>query len=77
MEYFVTYDITVIPVAPVNPATQYAVGADGGKLVGPIIGSIIEGRDHVEDMVSVHFKADLSKYWDGKSLPILTQHASC
>lgn len=45
---------------------QYAVGADGGKLVGPLIGAVMEGQEHLEDKVSVHFKADLSKYWDGK-----------
>lgn len=45
---------------------QYAIGADGGKTVGPYIGAVLEGSKHLEDKVSVHFKADLSQYWDGK-----------
>ena len=50
---------------------RYAVGADGGKTLGPRIGVIMEGIDHLDDKVSVHFKADLSKYWDGESLRFL------
>jgi 2,4-dichlorophenol 6-monooxygenase len=47
-------------------SAQYVIGADGGKFVGGKIGVVMEGQDHLEDKVSVHFKADLSKYWDGK-----------
>lgn len=42
------------------------IGADGGKTVGPHIGAVMEGRTRLQDKVSVHFKADLSQYWDGK-----------
>jgi 2,4-dichlorophenol 6-monooxygenase len=45
---------------------QYLVGADGGKLVGPKIGARMEGPTNLVDFVSTHFRADLSKYWDGK-----------
>lgn len=61
--------------------SDYAVGADGGKTVGPHIGAVMEGRTHLEDKVSVHFKADLSGYWDGEynsldSARLLTDHNS-
>ena len=46
--------------------TQYLVGADGGKTVGPRIGVKMEGPTQLVDFVSTHFKADLSNYWDGK-----------
>jgi len=45
---------------------QYVVGADGGKTVGPKIGVVMEGLTHLDDKVSVHFKADLSEYWDSE-----------
>ena len=45
---------------------QYVIGADGGKTVGPHIGAVMEGSKRLEDKVSVHFKADLSEYWDGR-----------
>ncbi|KAH0848650.1 aromatic ring hydroxylase [Fonsecaea pedrosoi] len=47
---------------------DYLVGADGGKTVGPHIGAVMEGRKRLQDKVSVHFKADLSKYWDDRTL---------
>jgi 2,4-dichlorophenol 6-monooxygenase len=43
---------------------RYLVGADGGRIVGPKIGVTMEGRTEITDMVSVHFGADLSQYWD-------------
>lgn len=46
--------------------TQYLVGADAGKTVGPKIGVVQEGDRALADMVSLHFKADLSKYWDDR-----------
>lgn len=44
--------------------TRYLVGADGGRIVGPRLGVAMEGRTGITDMVSVHFGADLSQYWD-------------
>lgn len=43
---------------------QYLVGADGGRTVGPKIDVRMEGEKGLTDMVSVHFLADLSQYWD-------------
>ena len=45
---------------------QYLVGADGGRTVGHKIGVTMEGRTGITDMVSVHFSADLSEYWDDR-----------
>jgi 2,4-dichlorophenol 6-monooxygenase len=45
---------------------QYLVGADGGRTIGPKIGVKMEGRTGITDMVSVHFGADLSEYWDDR-----------
>ncbi|EXJ75911.1 uncharacterized protein A1O5_00419 [Cladophialophora psammophila CBS 110553] len=44
--------------------TRYLIGADGGRTVGHKIGVTMEGRTGITDMVSVHFGADLSQYWD-------------
>jgi 2,4-dichlorophenol 6-monooxygenase len=46
---------------------KYIVGADGGKFVGPKIGVQMEGPTGIADVVSVHFKADLSLYWDDRN----------
>jgi 2,4-dichlorophenol 6-monooxygenase len=46
---------------------QYMIGADGGKFVGPKIGVQMEGPTGIADVVSVHFKADLSAYWDDRN----------
>ena len=43
---------------------RYLVGADGGRIIGSKIGVTMEGRTEITDMVSVHFEADLSQYWD-------------
>ncbi|KAJ9494687.1 hypothetical protein H2202_009763 [Exophiala xenobiotica] len=43
---------------------RYLVGADGGRIVGPKVGITMEGRTEITDMVSVHFGADLSEFWD-------------
>jgi len=43
---------------------KYLVGADGGRTVGPRIDVKMEGEKGLTDMVSVHFFADLSQYWD-------------
>ena len=41
--------------------SKYVVGADGGRLVGPKIGVVMEGPTNITDLVSVHFGADLSQ----------------
>lgn len=46
---------------------QYLVGADGGKTVGPKIGAEMEGLTGLRKIVSTHFKADLSRYWDDRT----------
>ncbi|KAF2809360.1 uncharacterized protein BDZ99DRAFT_463196 [Mytilinidion resinicola] len=45
---------------------QFLVGADGGKLVNEKIGAVLEGPSGIADMVSTHFSADLSEYWDDR-----------
>lgn len=43
---------------------RYLIGADGGKTVGDKIGVTLNGPSGLLDMVSCHFKADLSAYAD-------------
>lgn len=43
---------------------RYMVGADGGKTVGHLLGATLEGTPELMDMVTMYFKADLSKYLD-------------
>ncbi|EXJ79171.1 2,4-dichlorophenol 6-monooxygenase [Capronia epimyces CBS 606.96] len=45
---------------------KYMVAADGGKSIGPRIGVVMDGPTDIADMVSTHFSADLSEYWDDK-----------
>lgn len=45
---------------------QYLIGADGGRTVGPKLGIEMRGPRNITDMVSVHFGADLSEYWDDR-----------
>ena len=45
---------------------QYLVGADGGRTVGAKLGVAMQGTRNITDMVSVHFGADLSEYWDDR-----------
>lgn len=47
---------------------QYVIGADGGKTVGERIGVGMTGPSGLLDMVSCHFKADLSAYADDTCL---------
>jgi 2,4-dichlorophenol 6-monooxygenase len=47
---------------------RYVVAADGGKTVGPKLGVEMVGPTGMLDMVSTHFKADLSEYADDKSM---------
>ncbi|GAA4558835.1 FAD-dependent monooxygenase [Pseudonocardia xishanensis] len=43
---------------------RYVIGADGGKTVGEKIGVAMNGPGGLLDMVSCHFKADMSAYAD-------------
>jgi 2,4-dichlorophenol 6-monooxygenase len=43
---------------------RYLVAADGGKTVGPLVGAKLEGTPELIDMVTMYFRADLSKYLD-------------
>lgn len=47
--------------------TQYLVGADGGKTVGPALGIELDGPRNLRKIVSFHFKADCSQYWDDRT----------
>jgi 2,4-dichlorophenol 6-monooxygenase len=48
---------------------QYVVAAEGGKgIFRPKLGIEMEGPTDIVDIVSVHFKADLSRYWDDRTL---------
>lgn len=47
---------------------QYVVCADGGKLSTPKLNINMEGVTGLVDFVSTHFKADLSEYWDDRTL---------
>jgi len=46
---------------------KYLVGADGGKRIGPKIGAEMEGPKGLRKVVSTHFRADLSRYWDDRT----------
>lgn len=43
---------------------DYLIAADGGRTVGPIVGSKLSGATKLVDMVTVYFRADLSNWWD-------------
>jgi 2,4-dichlorophenol 6-monooxygenase len=43
---------------------DYVIGADGGKTVGPEIGATLSGATNLAHMVTVYFRADLSRWWD-------------
>jgi len=45
-----------------NVRSQYLIGADRGRTVGPALGIEFEGPTGLVDMVSTHFSADLSSY---------------
>jgi 2,4-dichlorophenol 6-monooxygenase len=47
---------------------RYVVAADGGRTFGPALGVTMAGPTDMVDMVSTHFSADLSQYWDDESL---------
>lgn len=43
---------------------DYVIAADGGRTIGPIVGSRLEGVRNLVDMVTLYFRADLSEWWD-------------
>lgn len=47
--------------------SQYLIGADRGRTIGPQIGVELEGLTDLVDMVSTHFSADLSAYIEDDS----------
>lgn len=47
---------------------RYVIAADGGKTVGPRENVEMVGPTGMVDMVSTHFTADLSDYWDDETL---------
>lgn len=47
---------------------RYLIAADGGRTFGPRLGVQMTGPTGMVDMVSTHFSADLSDYWDDESL---------
>jgi 2,4-dichlorophenol 6-monooxygenase len=57
--------------------TQYLVGSDGGRSIGPKIGVKMEGPTGITDLVSVHFGADLSEYWDDRFFACHFVNGSC
>jgi 2,4-dichlorophenol 6-monooxygenase len=46
---------------------QYLFGADGGKTTVPKLGIEMEGPKKLRQMLSAHFKCDLSQYWDDRT----------
>ena len=57
--------------------SQYLIGADGGRFVGPKIGVKMEGPKGITDMVSIYFKADISEYWDDRFFACHFINGSC
>ncbi|MBL8382634.1 MAG: FAD-dependent monooxygenase [Burkholderiales bacterium] len=47
---------------------RYAIAADAGRTVGPIVGSRLEGAPKLREMITVYFKADLARYMDSDQL---------
>lgn len=47
---------------------RYLIGADGGKSIVPRLGVEMVGPTNMVDMVTTHFTADLSEYWDDSTL---------
>ena len=56
---------------------QYLVGADGGRFVGPKLGIQMQGSRGITDLVSIHFRADLSEYWDERFFACHFINGSC
>lgn len=49
---------------PLLVRSQYVLCADGGKTMGPRLEIPMDGPTGLLDMVSVHFSADLSAWWE-------------
>lgn len=49
---------------------RYVIGADGGKTIGDLIGVKMQGAQRLADMMSAHFKADLSPYLNSDDVMI-------
>ncbi|GAA1000611.1 FAD-dependent monooxygenase [Acrocarpospora macrocephala] len=47
---------------------RYLIAADGGKTVGPMFGVELRGPTGLVDMVNLHFRADLSPWWDDRAV---------
>ncbi|KAK7415663.1 hypothetical protein QQX98_005695 [Neonectria punicea] len=47
--------------------TRYLIGCDGGKTIGQQLGIQMNGPTGLRRIVSAHFKADLSSYWDDRT----------
>jgi len=47
---------------------RYAIAADGGKTVGPLLGVRLDGPTDLGRIVSSHITADLSAWWDDACL---------
>jgi 2,4-dichlorophenol 6-monooxygenase len=43
---------------------RYVIGADGGRFVGGAMGVQMNGIRKIYEVITVHFKADLSSIWD-------------
>jgi 2,4-dichlorophenol 6-monooxygenase len=52
----------------VTVRSRYVIAADGGKTVGPMLGVEMQGPTGMLDLVSMHFSADLSRWWDDRCL---------
>jgi 2,4-dichlorophenol 6-monooxygenase len=48
--------------------STFVIAADGGKTLGPKFGVSMEGPTGLVDMVNMHFRADLSPWWDDASV---------
>ena len=46
---------------------RYLIAADGGRTFAPALGTVMAGPTDMVDMVSTHFSADLSQYWDDET----------
>lgn len=43
---------------------RYLIAADGGKTMGPSLGVAMHGPTRIVEVTTVHFKADLSRWWE-------------
>lgn len=47
---------------------DFVIAADGGKTLGPKFGVTMQGPTGLVDMVNMHFRADLSQWWDDEAI---------